>query len=90
MITNLIKRLLAMVARLPFGTLNDIWARVEDQVMAVSGKNLTGAEKLDLVLAAAWQLVPKDRVVIAGQIIRAIVEIVLIIQRLRPQRGAIE
>lgn len=77
----------ATIARIDRGTLRSIWATIE---RIVSGFERTkfqdersGEQKLDYVLERVSDLVPENRKEIGSQIIRAIVEIVLIGLRIK-------
>ncbi len=79
---------LAALTRLDLATLRRIWGCIE---MLVSGfelskftdSSMSGSEKLTYVLERTKTMVPEDRKQIATQIVRAIVEIVLIGIRLK-------
>jgi len=78
----------ATLARIDLATVRRIWATIENLVSGFESAKLTnvtmtGAQKLEFVLERTHALIPDDRQQIATQIIRAIVEIVLIGIRLK-------
>jgi len=79
---------LAKLAKLDMATLRQVWAAIENLVTGLElarfkDGSMTGSQKLEYVLERVGNLIPQDRTEIATQIIRAIVEIVLIGLRLK-------
>ena len=79
---------LATLARLDMATLRSIWTAIERLVSGFelskfSDGAMSGPEKLAYVLDRVRNMVPESRKEIGTQIIRAIVEIVLIGLRLK-------
>jgi hypothetical protein len=78
----------AALARLDMATLRNIWATIERLVSGFDlakfkDDSMTGTQKLEYVLERVGNLIPENRKEIGTQIIRAIVEIVLIGLRLK-------
>ena len=78
----------AALARIDMATVRRIWATIETlvsgfEVAKFTDGSLTGAQKLEYVLERTKALIPEDRQQIATQIVRAIVELVLIGLRLK-------
>ena len=78
----------AKLAKLDMATLHNIWATIERLVSGFElakfkDGTMTGSQKLEYVLERVGSLIPLDRREIGTQIIRAIVEIVLIGIRLK-------
>ena len=78
----------AALARLDMATLRNIWATIERLVSGFAlakfkDGSMTGTQKLEYVLERVGNLIPENRKEIGTQIIRAIVEIVLIGIRLK-------
>ena len=78
----------ATLARIDMTTFRRLWATIETLVSGFelakfTDGSLTGAQKLEYVLERTETMIPDDRQQIASQIIRAIVEIVLIGIRLK-------
>ena len=75
---------LAAIARLDMETLRTLWSAIERLVSGFEvTSSMTGAQKIDYVLERVGKMIPENRRRIAEQIIRAIVEIVLIVIRLK-------
>jgi len=79
---------LAKLAKLDMATLRRVWAAIEHLVAGLElakfkDGSMTGSQKLEYVLERVGNMIPQDRTEIATQIIRAIVEIVLIGLRLK-------
>jgi|GEM_PF-2381568 len=75
---------LAAISRINLSTLRKIWESVENAVGGLElASHMSGSEKLARVIERTTKLVPQDRRELAGQIIGAIVEIVLILLRTR-------
>jgi hypothetical protein len=78
----------AAMARLDMATLRNIWAAIEQLVSGFElakfkDGSMTGTQKAEYVLERVGKLIPENRKEIGTQIIRAIVEIVLIGIRLK-------
>lgn len=78
----------AKLAKLDMATLRQVWAVIEQLVTGFEfakfkDNSMTGAQKLEYVLMRVDNLIPQNRKEIGTQIIRAIVEIVLIGLRLK-------
>lgn len=78
----------AAVARLDMATLRNLWASIERLVAGLElarfkDPAMTGAQKLEYVLERVGNLIPQGRKAVGTQIVRAIVEIVLIGIRLK-------
>jgi len=78
----------ATLARLDMATLRRIWNTIEKLVSGLelakfTDGSMTGPEKLAYVLDRVRGMVPENRKEIASQVIRAIVEIILIGIRLK-------
>ena len=78
----------AKLAKLDMATLRQIWAAIDQLVSGFElakfkDGSMTGTQKLEYVLERVGNLIPQDRKEIGTQIIRAIVEIVLIGLRLK-------
>ena len=78
----------ASFARIDLATLRIIWTAIEQRVAGCELANfkdgsITGAQKLEYVLERVGGMIPQERKAIGPQIIRAIVEIVLISIRLK-------
>jgi hypothetical protein len=78
----------AKLVKLDMATLRQVWDAIERLVSGFElskfkDGTMTGAQKLEYVLERVGNLIPLDRKEIASQIIRAIVEIVLIGIRLK-------
>lgn len=79
---------LAALARLDMAALRKIWQAIERLVSSleldkIKFGSMTGAQKLEYVIERAGNLIPENRKEVGAQIIRAIVEIVLIGIRLK-------
>ncbi len=78
----------AKLAKLDMATLRQVWAAIEQLVAGFElakfkDGSMTGTQKLEYVLERVGNLIPQNRKEIGTQIIRAIVEIVLIGIRLK-------
>jgi len=78
----------AKLARLDLATLRQIWTTIDGLVSGLElarfkDASMTGSQKLEYVLERVDSLIPQGRREIGTQIIRAIVEIVLIGIRLK-------
>lgn len=78
----------AKLVKLDMATLRQIWATIDRLVtgfecVKFQGDPKSGAQKLEYVLERVAHLIPQNRREIGTQIIRAIVEIVLIGLRLK-------
>jgi hypothetical protein len=90
---TLLQLAFASLARIDLGHLRKIWNAIEGLVSGLElaqfrDGSMTGAEKLAYVLERVGKLIPEDRREISAQIIRAIVELILIGIRLRKKEGA--
>lgn len=76
---TLLQFALAALARIDLATLRNIWSVIERLVGGFElAKEMSGQQKLDYVIERVGRMVPEKRRAIGTQIIRAIVEIVLI------------
>jgi hypothetical protein len=90
---TLLQLALSSLTRLDLGRLRTIWNAIEGLVSGLElaqfrDGSMTGAQKLDYVLGRVGKLIPENRREIGTQIIRAIVELILIGIRLRRKEGA--
>lgn len=78
----------ATFARIDMATLRRIWASIETlvsgfEIAKFTDGSMSGSDKLAYVLEKTRTAIPEDRQIVATQIIRAIVEIILIGIRLK-------
>jgi hypothetical protein len=86
--TTILQFALAALSRLDLTTLRRIWNTIERLVSGLElarfkDNSMSGAEKLAYVIDRVMVMIPEKRKEVGAQIIRAIVEIVLIGLRLR-------
>lgn len=76
---TLLQLAFAAIARLDLATLRQIWTIIENLVSGFERKaDMTGEQKLDYVIERVGRMIPEKQRGIGSQIIRAIVELVLI------------
>lgn len=75
---------LASLAKLDMAALRRIWDSIERLVSGFElSTGMTGQEKLDYVVERVSRMIPENRRAIGPQIVRAVVELVLISIRIR-------